>query len=558
MNAGDDDGVGFHLGLSADADLSRRIVFYLYGFLAVMLLYTFVYMAGMIYLEGAPRSFTDALLVVVETLTTTGYGEDAPWTHPLMDLLMVAMQFTGVGFIFLALPVFVAPLIQSRLSTAAPTSIEGLEDHVVICGYSSRGEALIEELSGEVTALVVDPDRERAAELYKAGHDVMHGDPESVETLEGANAADATAIVADIDDEVNASIALAANRVAPETRTITFVEDSSVTDYHHYAGADHVFSPRQLIGESLAAKVTAGVRSSDLGDAIEIGDDLEIVELPVQAGAEFDGVTVAESNVREQTGANIIGAWFRGEFVTPPAPDAYIDRETILLVAGKEEQLAALKELTLSEERRRRPGPVIVGGHGVVGRTIEEAVSRSGLETVTVDLEDKEGVDVVGDITDEETLRRAGIEEESTVILAVADDTTAVFATLVLHELDPDVEVIARADTVESVTKLYQAGADYVLSLATVSGRMLASTILGDEVLSFDKQIELLRTEPGALAGRSLADSDVRSRTGCTVIAIERDGVVRTDLDPEFVPRPDDSLVVAGTDEAINEFKELL
>ncbi|MFB6169511.1 MAG: TrkA family potassium uptake protein [Haloarculaceae archaeon] len=556
MDGGDADR-GFGFDVPAEEDLTRRIAYYLLGLVGVMVLYTFIYMAGMAYLEGEPRSFTDALLVVVETFTTTGFGEDAPWIHPLMDLLMVAMQFTGVGFIFLALPVFVAPLIQARLSTAAPTSIEDVAGHVVICGYSSRGEALIDELSGEVRAVLLERDRERAADLHKAGHDVVHGDPESVEALAGVCAADATAIVADVDDEVNASIALAADQVAPETKMITFVENGAVADYHRYAGADHVFSPRQLIGESLAAKVTAGV-STELGDAIEIGEDFEIVELPVQAGAALDGVTVAESNVREQTGANIIGAWFRGEFVTPPAPDAYIDRETILLVAGREEQLSALKAMTLSEERRRRPGPVIIGGHGVVGRTIEDAVADSGLPTVTVDRQELSGVDVVGDVTDEETLRRAGIEDASTVILAVADDTTAVFATLVVHELNPDVEIIARADTVESVRKLYQAGVDYVLSLATVSGRMLASTILGDEVLSFDRQIELLRTEPGSLAGQRLADSDVRSRTGCTVIAVERDDEVRTDVGPDFVPEPGDALVVAGTDDAINEFKALL
>lgn len=558
MDRGDLESVGFGVEMPTEIDLSQRVRYYLYGLVAVVLFYTGLYMAGMAYLEGEPRTFTDALLVVTETLTTTGFGEDAPWAHPVMDLLMVAIQFTGVGFLFLALPAFVAPLIQSRLSTAAPTALEDIEDHVVICGHTSRGEALIDELADEVPYVLLEPDREAAAELYRNGRSVVHGDPESVGALGRVNAEAATAIVADVDDEINASIALAASRAAPDTRIISFVEDVTLADYHRYAGADQVFSPRQLIGESLAAKVTAGV-STELGDAIEISEDLEIVELPVQAGSELDGVTVAESDIREQTGANIIGAWFRGEFVTPPSPDAYIDRETILLVAGREEQLSALKELTLSEERRRRRGPVIIGGQGVVGRTIKTAITRSNLPTVTVDQQELSGVDVVGDITDEDTLRRAGVEEASTAILAVADDTTSVFATLVLRELNPDIEVIVRADTVESVGKLYQAGADYVLSLATVSGRMLASTILGDEVLSFDKQVEVLRTEPGALAGQSLAEADIRDRTGCTVIAVERNGdIVLTNLEPDFVMRADDSLVVAGTDDAIDELKALL
>jgi K+/H+ antiporter YhaU regulatory subunit KhtT len=96
-----------------------------------------------------------------------------------------------------------------------------------------------------------------------------------------------------------------------------------------------------------------------------------------------------------------------------------------------------------------------------------------------------------------------------------------------------------------------------VLSLATVSGRMLASTILDEEVISPDTQIEVVRTQAPALAGKSLAESDVRARTGCTVIAAERNGSLITDVGPDFVVRPEDTLVVAGIDADVNRFNEL-
>jgi Trk K+ transport system NAD-binding subunit len=176
------------------------------------------------------------------------------------------------------------------------------------------------------------------------------------------------------------------------------------------------------------------------------------------------------------------------------------------------------------------------------------------VETVVVDRLDKPGVDVVGDVTEEATLREAGVDEASTVIVAVADDTTTVFATLVLREFNPDVEIIARADATESVRKLYRAGADYVLALATIAGRMLASTILEEEVISFDQQVEIVRVDCGSLAGRTLAEADVRARTGVTVIAVERDGDVLTDLGPDFRVQVGDDLVVAGTDADVNRF----
>lgn len=144
---------------------------------------------------------------------------------------------------------------------------------------------------------------------------------------------------------------------------------------------------------------------------------------------------------------------------------------------------------------------MIIAGHGEVGSTVDRTLASADIERVVVDLEAIDGVDIVGDVTDEDTLKAAGVHDASSIILALPDDTMTVFATLVVRELAPDVEIIARADATGSVQKLYQAGADYVLALATVSGRMMASTILGEDVMSLDQQVEVVRIDPGALAG---------------------------------------------------------
>jgi Trk K+ transport system NAD-binding subunit len=286
--------------------------------------------------------------------------------------------------------------------------------------------------------------------------------------------------------------------------------------------------------------------------AIEIAEDFDIVELPVQAGSEIVGKTVADAGVRERTGTNIVGAWFRGEFFSPPPPDARIDEQTILVVAGRERQSGQLKEPTLSERRRRNGGPVIVAGYDEVGTAVVDRIDGA-VETVLLDRRELPGVDVVGNVTDEATLREGRLDEASTVIIAISDDTTTVFATLVVREPDPDVDIIARADSTESVRKFYQAGADYVLALATVSGRMLAATN-PEEVVSFDQQIEIVRVDWGSLVARTLAEADVRARTGVTVIAVQRGEDVLTDLGPEFPIQHGDDLVVAGTDADVNRF----
>ena len=533
----------------------RRTGYYLLALGGIMLGYAVLYHWAMATFEGVDRTFLRSLQIVVETFTTTGFGSDAAtWDTWQMNVLVIVMDITGVVLIFLALPVLLFPLFEETISTTPPTDIEEIEDHVVICSFTPRIDMLTDELNVfDVPYVVIEPDRDRAVELIEDGIEVVHGDPESMDTLESANLDAARALVADVGDSTNASIVLTAKAADPDVRCITFVEDPEIASYHRYAGADHVFSPRRLIGESLASKVTTGI-TAEVGDAVEIGEDFEIVELPILSGSELVGETIAESGIRERTGANVIGAWFRGEFVSPPSPDARLDEQTILLVAGHERQLEPLKEMTLSDKRRRRRGHVVICGHGEVGSTVRERVTAEGVSCTTVDKEANGGVDIVGDVTEKEVLREAGVEDASTVILALSSDTMTIFAALVVRQLNPEVEIIARADQTESVRKLYQAGADYVLALATVSGRMLASTIFEEDIISYDKQVEVVRFDAGKLVGETLTGADIRAETGCTVIAVERDGKVITDLAPDFEIRDGDDLIVAGPDENITEF----
>ena len=533
----------------------RRTAVYLTGLALVILAYTVAYHEAMRAFEGEEQMFAHSLQVVVETFTTTGFGSDAPWETTEMNLLVVAMDLTGVLLIFMALPAFVFPLFEEMLSTTPPSAVEGLTDHVVICAHTSRGEVLRNELVAfDVPYVFVVTDEDEAGDLYAEGEPVVHGDPEDVDTLRATNLGEADALVADADDETNASIVLSAREVSEDLRVVSLVEDEAVADYHRYAGADEVVSPRRALGRSLGAKATQTV-SDELGEAIEIGEDFEVAELLVHRDSPLAGSTVSESRVGERTGANVIGAWVSGEFESPPSPDRVLDEHTVILVAGREDQLEELKRLTLSETRRHRRGPVIVAGYGVVGRAAASELAATD-DVVVVDLEDKGGVDVVGDATERSTLEEAGIDEARSVIIALGSDTTTGFTALAIQQVAPEVEVIARANDAESVPKLYRAGAGYVLALSTVSGRMLASHLLDEDVLRPESQVELVRITAPRLSGRTLADADVRARTGCTVVAIERDGEMRGDVGPDTVIGEDDTVVIAGTDDAVARFSE--
>jgi Trk K+ transport system NAD-binding subunit len=536
----------------------RRALLYLGTVFGTMVLFSVPYHYGMVHLEGEEgRLYVESLQHVVETFTATGYGSDSPWSTVTMNLFVVVMDLVGVAVVFLALPVFAFPLVRDALSTTVPTNLEEATDHVVICTYTSRAESLVGELaSRDVPYVIVEPDREQALDLHEDGYEVINADPESAAGLRNARAEHARALVADVSDEVDTSIVLTAREMADDITVVSVVGEPERERYHRLAGADIVLSPRPLLGQSLASKVTGAV-TADLDDAVEIGEAFEIAELAVQRGSRLAGSTLADSGIRERTGANVIGAWFEGEFRSSVGPDETLTDGTVLLVSGESDQLSELRSLVRSPVRRVERGEVAVVGYGEVGRTIADVLGRAGVEHTVIDLEDREDVDVVGDAAEPETLERAGIEDARSAVLALPDDTVAEFATLVVDDLSPGTEVVARVESAQNVTKMYRAGADYVLALSTVTGRMVASALLEEQVLTPDLQVELVRTSAPGLDGTSLAAADLRSETGCTVVAAERNGNLKTDVGPEFVVDADDTLIVAGTDDGIDRFREL-
>ena len=535
----------------------RRVIGY-FSLLFVALVGTALgYQWGMATFENRPRTFLGAFQFAVEMFTTTGFGGDAPWESEQMRAFIAVTDLMGMALLVGALPVVARPVLETILTETAPTALDDeVTDHVIVCSYTTRAEVLIEELDArEVPHVVVESDRERANELYGDGHRVIRADPESSEGLNAARLPAARSLVVDVSDQVDASIVLAAKELAEDVPVVSVVEDPDLERYHRLAGADHVLSPRPLLGRGLAAKVTTALRT-EIDEAIDIDDRLKIAEVSVRHGGDLAGATLAESGIRERAGVNVVGAWFQGEFDPSPSPDAALTRGTVLLVSGRPDQLERLVEMTQSSVRRFTAGRTVIVGYGQVGRTIAGELEDADIPYTVVDTEDKPGVDVVGDATNPETLASARVEDADTVALALPDDTTTEFATLVIRDTAPDTEIVARIEEDANVSKTYRAGADYVLSLATVTGRMSAARLLeGRDVLSVEQQVEVVRVEAPGLVGRTLGDADVRETTDCTVMAIERDADVITEMGPRTTVEPDDELIVVGTDDGIRAFE---
>ena len=114
----------------------------------MILVSAILYMIGMQYLEGSPRTFWHSVGFAAETLSTTGYGADTGWQNPLMVIFTVTLQFIGVFFVFLIIPVYLVPFLGERFEKKLPREAPpDMKDHIVIFKFSatvenSRGESL--------------------------------------------------------------------------------------------------------------------------------------------------------------------------------------------------------------------------------------------------------------------------------------------------------------------------------------------------------------------------------------------------------------------------------
>ncbi len=538
-------------------DWQRRVLRTASIVVATLSSYALMYQWGMWFYEDQSVIFIQALQVVIESITTAGFGGHAPWSSPQMNAMVLLMNLTGVLFVFLAVPLFVVPILQETFERRPPKTFSG-EGHVVLTPHTSRIEVLVEELEARNRSYVIlEPRRERAQTLYLDGYPVLHGDPESVDALERAALSSAAALVVDGQDVVDTSVLLAARELSGTIQTVSVIDDETLEPYLRMAGADHVLSPRRLLGEGLAREIPFLLPMVE-DPSIEISDHLEIAEVDVEPGSSLCNQTIGQLRLRERFEVNVLGFWVDGRFESPVGPEVTVNCHTRLLVSGEPHKIQQLRRDERATFRSRTQQQVVVIGYGRSGQAAVDVLANTGARLTIIDSRDHPDVDIVGDARDPGVYAEADVGTADAIIIDIDDDTTALFATLIVRNASPNAHIVARANKKENERKIYRAGADYVQSLATISGRMMAETVLEDEdVLSFQMKIDVVRLEAGHLAGQTLAEVDVRAETGCTVVAAVREGEVIPSLDPdEFVFREDDRLVVVGTDEDVRRFEE--
>ncbi|MEQ8204337.1 MAG: NAD-binding protein, partial [Smithellaceae bacterium] len=466
-------------------------------------------------------------------------------------LLLILLPFIFIKFFF-------APWMEAQARSRAPRELPpGTRNHIIITNYDQVTSALIRKLiSHKQDYIVVVDELQRALELYDRNIKVAVGNIDDPETYSNMQVQNAKLVVATNSDQMNTNITLTLRENYEHLPIVTTAESPHSVDILQLAGSSRVLQLYDLLGNSLAAWTIAGdCRSNIIGRY----GQLVIAQAPVM-GTPLIGKTIAESSIRESYGLTVVGIWERGKFVIPK-PDTVIGRTSVLVFAGTEDSVASYDEVySLYQIYKVAGDPVIIVGGGRVGQAIAARFQKEEIPYLIIEKSRRRTEEdfrfVYGDAADIHTLEKAWFEKAPAALITSHDDTTNIYLTKYLRSLRPDMQILSRASEDRNVSTLHRAGADFVMSYASLGANTIFNFLMDEETLLLAEGLNFFHLQaPRSLIGKTLLQSGIREKTGCTVIAVQHKDSISVNPEPNLLISRDDEIILVGTYDTERSFR---
>jgi len=508
--------------------------------------------------EGSNYSWVTGLYWTLTVMSTLGFG-DITFKSDLGMVFSIVVLVSGVMFLLVILPFtfiefFYEPWMKAQAAARAPKELpESTKGHVIFTCHDPITAALIPMLEKYGHSYVVlTPHITEALEFYEQGVKVAVGELDDPETYRRMRLKKAAVLVATRSDVLNTNITFSAREESAEVPIVASATSEASRDMLELAGATEVMRLEQVMAKALARRV---IGNDAAAHVIGKAGGLVIAEASV-SGTRLVGGTVASSGIRGDSGLSVVGIWDHGKLRTVE-PDTVIAEDMVLVLAGTEEQIEAYNQVF------RLPNPqhslVLIVGGGRVGRITSKVLQEAGVNSVIIErIPDRVEAfpdAVIGDATQMETLKAAHAREAKTVIITTHDDDLNISLTIFFRRLRESFQIISRCTLERNVRTLHRAGADLVLSSATMGANTIFNLVREDDNLLLAEGVLIFPTPvPAILAGRRLADCAIRTQTGCTVIAIEHEGKRVVNPDPFIILPQGGILLLIGTLEAEEKF----
>ena len=314
---------------------STFIVFFY--FLIALLIYSEIFIVLKYYYENERYTILDGVYWVISTITTVGYGDVVFYSH-IGKIFTIVVMLTGVLFVFgFVFPYVIMPWTEMKLKLSLPKSIEGLRNHIMVCGYNKMSEELCKQLYNHgIYYVLMDNSEENVRRTLEKNLKCVLSDM-SVESFKKNGVEDAAAVVImweDVERVIDVLLTLGNYDV----KKYVVFGDPFYIRYLHYAGASKVFTPKGIIAANIAKMILERMKKelkvkkilSNLGSAeILVGKDSVIVGKKL-------------GDIEREFNVEIVAMCKRGEFFFNPEKDRIIKVGTIMLVVGEEKDVVSL------------------------------------------------------------------------------------------------------------------------------------------------------------------------------------------------------------------------
>ncbi len=219
----------------------------------------------------------------------------------------------------------------------------------------------------------------------------------------------------------------------------------------------------------------------------------------------------------------------------------------------------------------------LICGCGRIGYLICKELAEAKVGFVVIDnnpevlqkIEDEGFIYYKGDATNDKTLIGAGMQRAKGIVCVLPTNAENLYVILTAKELNPRIFILSRSEEEHSEHRLLRAGADRVMSPYTLGGMRMAMAILRPAMLDFielttnrqslDLRMEEMDVCEGApIIGKSLEESDIRSKYGLIIVAVKKESG-RMIFNPlaTYVIEKGDRLIAMGEDENVKQFYQV-
>lgn len=267
-----------------------------------------------------------------------------------------------------------------------------------------------------------------------------------------------------------------------------------------------------------------------------------------------------------------------------------------------------LERMTFSKTKtqqghEKRENHLVIIGYGINGENLAKAAKEADIQYVIIELDPamirkarKRGEPIVfGDASNETILKHVGIQRSRVVVVAISDAKTTKRIVSQIRTFTDTSYIIVRTRYVREIQENLKLGADEVIpeefeTSVEIFSRVLKKYLVpSDEIQAFINHIregnyEMLRNlqdfkgvwprqlhipdmeiaalgvhqENNKIVGKSIHESRLRSNYGITVLAIMREKIYLSDVNPNTIIQQDDLLYLFGKPSKIAELNEYL